>query len=76
MIMSTFADSFDFAGRTVHPFVTCAVGGLGRTERVYIDACPRGQISPGPTVQEVTEHRDEVATWPPEPTAQLTRADN
>ena len=65
MIMNTFADSYDFAGRTVYPFVTYAVSGLGSTQRVYADACRGAQISPGLAVQgeEVSQHRDDVETW-------------
>ena len=33
MIMSTFVESFDFSGKTLQPFVTYAVSGLGSTER-------------------------------------------
>ena len=65
MIMNTFADSYDFAGRTVHPLVTYAVSRLGGTERVYTDACAGAQIRPGLAVQgeEVSQHRDDVETW-------------
>ena len=65
MIMNTFADSYDFTGKTVHPFVTYAVSGLGSTERVYTEACAGAQISPGLAVQgeEVSQHRDDVETW-------------
>jgi FMN-dependent NADH-azoreductase len=35
MIMSTFIDSVDWTGRTIDPFVTYAVSGLGATERIY-----------------------------------------
>ena len=65
MIMNTFADSLDFTGRTVHPFVTYAVSGLGSTERVYTEACAGAEISPGLAVQgeEITQHRDDIETW-------------
>jgi len=65
MIMNTLADSLDFTGPTVHPFVTYAVSGLGRTERVYTEACAGAEISPGLAVQgeEVTHHRDDVEAW-------------
>jgi flavodoxin len=65
MIMSTFTESYDFTGRTVLPFVTYAVSGLGRTERVYTASCAGARISPGLAVQgeEVTQHRDDVQTW-------------
>ncbi len=65
MIMSTFADRFDFTGKTVHPFVTYAVSGLGSTERVYAQACAGARIGPGLAVrgEEVTEHRADVEAW-------------
>ena len=65
MIMNTFAASYDFTDRTVYPFVTFAVSGLGRTERVYNEACAGAQIRPGLAVQgeEVGQHRDDVETW-------------
>ena len=45
MIMSTFSDSHDFTGKTVHPFVTYAVSGLGSTERDYAPpAQERGSV--------------------------------
>jgi flavodoxin len=65
MIMTTFTQSYDFTGKTVRPFVTYAVSGLGSTERDYTASCPGAQIAPGLTVQgeEVTQHRAEVETW-------------
>ena len=65
MIMTTFTESHDFTGTTVHPFVTYAVSGLGSTERVYTESCAGARIPPGLAVrgEEVTEHRDDVETW-------------
>jgi len=65
MIMSTFAESYDFTGKVVHPFVTYAVSGLGSTERDYTASCAGARISPGLAVQgeEVPQHRDDVETW-------------
>jgi flavodoxin len=65
MIMTTFTQSYDFTGKTVHPFVTYAVSGLGSTERDYTASCPGAQIAPGLAVQgeEVTQHRAEVESW-------------
>ena len=58
-------DGLDVAGRTVHPFVTYAVSGLGSTERVYTEACAGAEIRPGLAVQgeEVAQHRDDVESW-------------
>ncbi len=65
MIMRTFTDRFDFTGKTIHPFVTYAVSGLGSTERDYAAWCPGARISAGLAVQgeEVTQNRADVETW-------------
>ena len=65
MIMNTFVDGLDFTGRTVHPFVTYAVSGLGSTQRVYTEACAGAEIRPGLAVrgEEVAQQRDDVETW-------------
>ena len=65
MIMSTFTNSHDFTGKTVHPFVTYAVSGLGSVERDYATSCPGARIGAGLAVrgEEVTRHRPDVETW-------------
>ena len=65
MIMSTFAESFDFTGKTVYPVVTYAVSGLGSTERDYATLCPGATIGEGLAVQgeEVTDGGAAVETW-------------
>jgi flavodoxin len=65
MIMSTFAEAFDFTGKTVRPFVTYAVSGLGSTQRIYTEACSGAWIGDGLAVrgEEVTQHRGDVETW-------------
>jgi Flavodoxin len=44
MIMSMFVESLDFSGKTIYPFVTYAVSGLGSTERDYAASAPRATI--------------------------------
>jgi hypothetical protein len=51
MIMSTFAESLDFTGKTIHPFTTHAMSGLGTTERGYAASCPGATIGRGLAVQ-------------------------
>lgn len=51
MIMSTFAESFDFTGKTVYPLVTYAVSGMGSTERVYQEACRGATFGEGLAIQ-------------------------
>ena len=42
MILSTFAESYDFTGKTVHPFVTYAVSGLRQHRtRLHRGLCRR-----------------------------------
>jgi hypothetical protein len=40
MIMSSFVEKFDFTGKTIHPFTTYAMTGLGTTMRDYAASCP------------------------------------
>jgi flavodoxin len=65
MIMSTFAESYDFTGRIVHPFVTYAVSGLGSTTRVYTQACAGADIGTGLAIrgEEVAQHRSDIEAW-------------
>jgi flavodoxin len=65
MIMSTFAESYDFTGITVHPFVTYAVSGLGSTPRVYTQACTGADIGTGLAIrgEEAGQHRSDVEAW-------------
>ena len=65
MIMTSFTESHDFAGKTVLPFVTYAVSGLGSTERDYTASCAGARIAQGLAVrgEEVTQHRADVEAW-------------
>jgi flavodoxin len=65
MIMSTFAESFDFTGKTIHPLTTYAMSGLGTTERDYAASCPGATIGEGLAVQgeEVSGADPTVAAW-------------
>lgn len=65
MIMTTFTQSYHFTGKTVHPFVTYAVSGIGSTQRDYTASCQGARITPGLAVrcEEVLQHRTEVQTW-------------
>lgn len=47
MIMLTFTEALDFAGKSVHPFVTYAVSGLGRTEEIYAESCSGADVGTG-----------------------------
>lgn len=65
MILTTFVESFDFRGKTIYPFVTYAVSGLGTTVRDYTAACPGTTIGEGLAVrgEEVREAGSAVETW-------------
>ena len=65
MIMTTFLESHDFTGKTVHPFVTYAVSGLGQTEAVYSPALSGARLQPGLAVQgeEAADHGADVGAW-------------
>jgi flavodoxin len=65
MIMSTFAERFDFNGKTTHPFVTYAVSGLGTTMETYRDLSTGARISAGlPVRGEIVRQADpQVRAW-------------
>jgi flavodoxin len=65
MIMSTFAESFDFGGKTIHPFVTYAVSGLGATRATYADLGTGARITAGLAVRGETVRRADrqVQAW-------------
>ena len=65
MIMSTFVESFDFSGKTVYPFVTYAVSGLGSTERDYAASALGAMIGEGLAVrgEEVRSAQSQTEQW-------------
>lgn len=65
MIMRTFVEGVDLAGKTVHPFVTHAVSGIGRVRNDYVELLPDSTISEGLVVQgeAATQARPEVEAW-------------
>ena len=65
MIMTTFAESLDFAGKAVFPFTTYAVSGLGTTMRDYAASCPGATIGEGLAVrgEEVGDAGAAVESW-------------
>lgn len=54
MIMSTFAESFDFSGKTIYPFVTYAVSELGATMETYRSLVSGAKVSTGLAVRGET----------------------
>ncbi|MCW3768473.1 flavodoxin [Paenarthrobacter ureafaciens] len=65
MIMTTFIESYDFAGKTVYPVTTHAMSGLGNTARDYGQSCPGAIIGESLAVkgEEVRNAGDEVESW-------------
>ncbi|MDG4825182.1 flavodoxin [Asanoa sp. WMMD1127] len=65
MIMSTFTEALDLSGKTLHPFTTHAMSGLGRTERDYATSCPGATLGEGLAVrgEEVTAAQPDVEAW-------------
>ncbi|MFF3371961.1 flavodoxin [Streptomyces sp. NPDC002680] len=65
MIMSTFAERYDFRGRTVHPVTTHAMSGLGTTERDYATSCAGATVGEGLAVrgEEVRKAEAQVRAW-------------
>jgi hypothetical protein len=51
MIMSTFAESYDFADKTVHPVTTYAMSALGTTPEDYARECRGARIGTGLAVR-------------------------
>jgi len=65
MIMSTFAESFDFGAKTIHPFVTYAVSELGTTMETYRSLCPDAKVNGGLAVlgETVRQADPQVRAW-------------
>jgi flavodoxin len=65
MIMATFAEGFDFAGKAIFPFATYAVSGLGTAVRDYTASCPGATIGEGLAVrgEEVGDAGAAVEAW-------------
>jgi flavodoxin len=65
MIMSTFTESLDFTGKTIHPFTTYAMSGLGTTERDYTASCPGATLGEGLAVrgEEAADAGPAVESW-------------
>ncbi|WP_238005932.1 flavodoxin [Dactylosporangium sp. AC04546] len=65
MIMRTFAGSADLTGKTIHPFVTYAVSGLGRTIEDYTELCPDSTIGNGLAVrgEQAPDAQPQVERW-------------
>ncbi|MFI6417024.1 flavodoxin [Streptomyces sp. NPDC050842] len=65
MIMATPTEQLDFSGKTVVPFTTHAMSGLGTTARDYAATCRGATFAEGPAVQgEKVEQVDrDISDW-------------
>jgi flavodoxin len=65
MIMTTFAESYDFTGKTIHRIATHAMSGLGNTESDYAKSCSGGVIGQGLAVkgEEVRDAGPDIDSW-------------
>lgn len=65
MIMTTFAESYDFTGKTIHPVTTYAMSGLGTTGQDYARSCPGATIGEGLAVrgEEVQDAAADIESW-------------
>jgi Flavodoxin len=65
MIMSSFVENLDFTAKTVHPFTTYAMSGLGTTMRDYAASCRGATIGEGLAVrgEQVNDAGPAVDSW-------------
>jgi flavodoxin len=65
MIMRTFVEGIELSGKTIHPFVTYAVSGMGRVASDYERLCPGAILGEGLAVrgEEATQARPDVEAW-------------
>jgi flavodoxin len=65
MIMRTFIEALDWTGKTVHPFVTFAVSGMGRVQDDYTRLLPAATVNDGLAVQgeTVRDSLSQIRAW-------------
>lgn len=66
MIMRTFLESHDFSGKTIVPFTTYAMSGLGNVVSVYRESCPDASVAEGGLAVselEVNDSEPSVREW-------------
>lgn len=65
MIMSTFLEAVDLTGKTIRPFVTYAVSGLGTVEDDYRAALPAATVRSGLAIrgEGVQQAEEQVQAW-------------
>jgi len=65
MIMRTFVENVELAGKTVHPLVTFAMSGMGRVRGDYTALLPHTTVTEGLAVQgeEAAHGGGDVEAW-------------
>lgn len=65
MIMTTFTEQLDFSGKTVVPFTTHAMSGLGTTARDYAASCPGATFAEALAVrgEKVDQADRDISAW-------------
>lgn len=65
MIMRTFIDGTDLAGKVIHPFVSYAVSQMGSVSSDYTRLCPGAAISNGLAIrgEETRQGQPDVRAW-------------
>lgn len=60
-IIDTFLESYDFSGKTVIPFATSGGSGMGKTEDVLRQICPKADIKDGKVLNGMSDEK--IAKW-------------
>ena len=65
MIMRTFVESVDLTGKTIQPFVTYAVSGMGSARTDYQAMCPDSTVGEGLAIrgEEVRDAQNDINRW-------------
>ena len=61
-IISTFLESYDFSGKTIVPFATSGGSGLGKTESIFKELCPKAAVRAG-RVLNGSPDKAKLAEW-------------
>ena len=64
-IMLTFAEHLDFAGKTIYPFTTHAMSGLGHAVEEYTAACRGATLGEALAIrgEDAESSRPDVEAW-------------
>ena len=64
-IMLTFAERYDFTGKTIYPFTTHAMSGLGHVVDEYTASCRGARLGEALAIrgEEAADSRSEIEAW-------------